>query len=106
LGHIISEEGIVVDPKKMEAIRGWSRIINVTEVKSFMGHAGYYRIFIEGLSNIAHPITTLQKNGVKFQWTLDCENSFEHLKHLLTSPQILRIFYPNNDIIVCTDACK
>jgi hypothetical protein len=47
LGHIISEEGIIVDPKKIEAIRGWSKPKNVTEVRSFMGLAGYYRIFIE-----------------------------------------------------------
>jgi hypothetical protein len=47
-----------------------------------------------------------QKKGVKFQWTLDCERSFQHLKHLLTSDPILRIFYPNEDFIVCTNACK
>ena len=47
LGHIISEDGIAVDPKKIESIRGWSAPNNVTEVKSFMGLAGYYSIFIE-----------------------------------------------------------
>jgi hypothetical protein len=78
----------------------------VIEVRSFMGLAGYYRIFIEGFSNIAHPITSLQRKGVKFQWTLDCEKSFQHLKQLLTSAPILRIVDPNEDFIVCTDACK
>jgi hypothetical protein len=71
-----------------------------------MGLAGYYRIFIEGFSNIAHPITSLQRKGVKFQWALDCEKSFEHLKQLLTSAPILRIADPNEDFIVCTNACK
>jgi hypothetical protein len=61
LGHIISEDGIEVDLEKIEAIREWSTPKNVTEVISFMGLAGYYNIFIEGLSNIAHPITSLQK---------------------------------------------
>jgi len=80
LGHIISEEGILVDPEKIEAIREWSTSKNVREVRSFMGLAGYYIIFIEGLSKIAHPITYFQRKEVKFQWTLDCEKSFQHLK--------------------------
>jgi hypothetical protein len=106
LGHIISKDGIEVDPEKIEAIRECSAPNNVTEVRSFMGLAGYYRIFIEGFSKIAHPITSLQKKGVKFQWTLDCERSFQHLKQLLTSAPILRIVDPNEDFIACTDACK
>jgi hypothetical protein len=106
LGHIISEDEITVDPEKIEAIREWSTPKNVTKVRSFMGLAPYYRIFIEGFSNIAHPITSLQNKGVKFQWTLDCEKSFQHLKQLLTSAPILRIANPNEDFIVCTDACK
>jgi hypothetical protein len=101
LGHIISEDGIAMDLEKIEAIREWSAPKNVTEVRSFMGLAGYYRIFIEGFSKIAHPITSLQKKGVKFQWTLDCEKSFQHLKQLLTSDPILRIANPNEDFIVC-----
>jgi hypothetical protein len=106
LGHIISKDGIVVDPKKIESIRELSAPKNVTEVRSFMGLAGYYRIFIEGFSKIAHPITFLQKKGVKFQWTVDCERIFQHLKQLLTSSPILRIADPNEDFIVCTNACK
>jgi hypothetical protein len=66
LGHIISEDGIAMDPEKIESIREWSVPKNVTKVKSFMGIAGYYNIFIEGFSNISHPITSLQRKGVKF----------------------------------------
>jgi hypothetical protein len=106
LGHIISKDGIEVDPEKREAIREWPVPKNVTEVRSFMGLAGYYKRFIEGFSNIAHPITSLQRKGVKFQWTLDCKKSFQHLKQLLTSAPILRIADPNGYFIVCTDACK
>ena len=69
-----------MDPEKIEAIREWSAPKNVTYVRSFMRLVGYYRRFIEGFSKIAHPITSLQKKGVKFQWTLDCEKSFQHLK--------------------------
>ena len=71
-----------------------------------MGLVGYYRIIIEIVSKIAHPITSLQNKGVKFEWTLDCERSFQHLKYLLTSAPILRIVDPKEDFIVCTDACK
>jgi hypothetical protein len=59
LGNIISEQVIAVDPEKIEAIRGWPTPINVSYVRYFMGLSGYYRRFIVGLYNIAHPITSL-----------------------------------------------
>jgi hypothetical protein len=72
LGHIISEERIVVDPEKVEAIREWLAPRNVAEVISFMGLAGYYRRFIARFSKIAHSITSLQRKEKKFQWTEEC----------------------------------
>jgi hypothetical protein len=66
LGHVISGEGIVVDPTKVEAIMEWPVSMNVTEVRSFMGLAGYYRQFVEGFSKIANPIMELQKKNKKF----------------------------------------
>jgi hypothetical protein len=77
LGHIISEEGIVVDPEKVEAIREWPAPRNVEEVRSFMGLVGYYRRFIARFSKIAHFITSLQRKEKKFQWTEDCERNFQ-----------------------------
>jgi hypothetical protein len=106
LGHIISEEGVVVDPEKVQAIQEWPALRNVAEVTSFMGLAGYYRRFIAGFSRIAHSITSLQKKEKKFQWTEECESSFQRLKQLLTSAPILKIADPNKDYVVCTDACK
>jgi hypothetical protein len=106
LGHIISKYGITMDPEKVESIREWLAPKNVTEVRYFMGLVGYYKIFIGGFSKIAHPITSLQRKGMKFQWTSNCERSFQHLKQLLTSSPILRIADPNGDFIVCTDACN
>jgi hypothetical protein len=78
LGHIISEEGIKVDLEKIRAIEGWPKRRNVSEVRSFMGLVGYYRIFFEGLSNVTHPITSLQNKVVKFECviTLNCLGSF------------------------------
>ena len=59
LGHFISEEGISMDPEKIEAIMNWLTPRNVTDVRSFMGLVGYYRRFNEGFSKVAHPITSL-----------------------------------------------
>ena len=69
LGHIIFEEGVTVDPEKIRAIMEWPTPKNVSKVISFMGLDGYYRRFIKGFSKLAHPITSLQKKGVKFDWT-------------------------------------
>ena len=94
LGHIISEEGIYVDAEKIEVIMNWPIPRNVTDVRYFMGLAGYYRRFIEGFSRVAHAITSLQKKGTKFEWTLKCEESFQQLKNLLTSATLLKVADP------------
>src|SRR5882757_9879651 len=64
LGHIISKEGISVDPEKIGTIMNWPTPRNVTDVRSFMGLVEYYRRFIEGFSKVAHAITSLQKKGM------------------------------------------
>jgi hypothetical protein len=89
LGHIISGEGISVDPEKVKAIMEWPVPKNAHEVRSFMGLAGYYRRFVEGFSKIAKPITTLQCKGVRYEWTEECDSAFIELKRLLTSAPIL-----------------
>jgi hypothetical protein len=71
-----------------------------------MGLAGYYIRFITRFSKIAHPITSLQRKEKKFQWTEECEESFQRLKQLLTNASILRIANPNMDFVVCIDVCK
>ena len=80
LGHVISKEGIAVDPKKVQAISDWLVPKDMADVRSFMGLTGYHRIFIEGFSKIAYPITSLQKKGVKFAWTSRFQESFDQLK--------------------------
>ena len=106
LGHIISEEGISVDPENIEAIVNWPTPRNVTDVRSFMGLVGYYKRFIEGFSKVAHAITSLQKKGIKFEWTLKCEENFQRLKNLLTSAPVLKVADPEKDFVVCIDACE
>jgi hypothetical protein len=106
LGHIILADGIAIDLEKIQAIRLWSVPRTITEVKSFMGLAIYYQIFIKGLSNIASPITCLQKKGVKFEWNSKCEERFQQLKYILTSVTILNIAYLDEFFVVCIDTCK
>ena len=71
-----------------------------------MGLTGYYKRFIVRFSKIAHPITSLQKKGTKFEWTIKCEKNFNLLKELLTSAPVLNIADPNESCVVCIDACK
>jgi len=69
LGHVVSKEGIAVDPEKIRAIMEWVAPKSVDEVRSFMGLEGYYMRFIRNFSQIPYPITSLQRKGKKFEWT-------------------------------------
>ena len=77
LGHVVSKEGIRVDPAKIEAVRGWTRPTSPTEIRSFVGLAGYYRRFVSSFSTIAAPLTRLTRQDVSFQWSDECEESFQ-----------------------------
>ena len=70
--HIVSAKGIRVDPVKIEAIMNWKPPRNVTEVRSFLGLAGYYRRFVQGFSFISCSLTRLLRKGVKFEWNDKC----------------------------------
>jgi hypothetical protein len=89
LGHIVSTEGIVVDPSKVTAVTEWEPPKNVGEIHSFLGLAGYYRRFIENFSKIAKPMTELLKKENKFKWTDECEINFQDLKKRLVSTPVL-----------------
>ena len=73
LGHVVSKDGIQVDPKKIEAIIEWLRPTTVTEVRHFLGLASYYRRFVKDFSKITAPLTRLTQKNVKFNWTDICE---------------------------------
>ena len=68
LGHVISAEGVSVDPYKIEAVVSWKPLKNVSEVSSFLGLAENYRKFVEGFSKIAAPLTKLTRKDVKCDW--------------------------------------
>jgi hypothetical protein len=89
LGHVLSAEGVAVDPGKVKDILNWKPLISVHEVRSFLGMAGYYRRFIPDFSKVAKPITELLKNQIKFIWSPECEKAFRILKKSLTSAPVL-----------------
>ena len=89
LGHVLSAEGVAVDPGKVEDVLCWKPPTTVHEVRSLLGMAGYYHRFIPGFSRVAKPITTLLKNQTKFVWSCECEQAFQTLKRLLTTAPVL-----------------
>ncbi|XP_075076472.1 uncharacterized protein LOC142163117 [Nicotiana tabacum] len=87
----VSSAGIQVDPKKIEAVKNWTRPASATDIRSFLGLAGYYRRFVEGFSSIAAPMTRLTQKGVQFRWSDECEASFQKLKMALTTAPDLKL---------------
>ena len=104
LGHVVSVDDIYVDPQKVEAVANWEQPTTVTEVRSFLGLAGYYRRFIKGFSKIAGPLHCLTRKRVKFEWTDRCEGSFQTLKERLTSAPVLTMLEGNEGFEVYSDA--
>ena len=104
LGHIVSQSGISVDPSKIEAVMDWNQPMTPTEIRSFLGLAGYYRRFVEGFSKIATPLTRLTRKEVKFTWTDACEHALQELKNRLTTELILTILRSGVKFTIYTDA--
>ncbi|GJR53618.1 putative reverse transcriptase domain-containing protein [Tanacetum coccineum] len=99
LGHVIDSKGIHVDPAKIESIKDWASPKSPTEIRQFLGLAGYYRRFIEGFSKIAKPMTKLTQKKVKFEWGDKQEAAFQLLKQKLCSAPILALPEGSEDFI-------
>ncbi len=118
LGHVISADGISTDPAKTEALRTWTVPTNVSELRAFLGFAGYYRRFVEGFSAIARPLTDLlggtqkKRKGQKkvatppppWIWSSACQDAFDTLRDKLTHPPILAYANFEKSFILHTDA--
>ena len=96
LGHLVDHHEVRMDPKKVEAIVTWQPPIKVTELRSFLGLANYYRKFITGYSKRASPLIDLLKKDAKWVWSDVCQEAFEKLKAAIASEPILRL--PNFEL--------
>jgi hypothetical protein len=89
LGHVISKGGIFTDLSKVQNVLSWKAPTSVSDIRSFLGLARYYRRFIEGFLKISKPMTKLLEKDKQFEWTPACEASFQELKKRLTTVSVL-----------------
>ncbi|GJR61171.1 putative nucleotidyltransferase, ribonuclease H [Tanacetum coccineum] len=104
LGHVIDSSGIHVDPAKIEAVKNWASPTTPSEIRQFLGLAGYYRRFIKRFSKIAKPMTELTQKNQKFDWGEEQEEAFQLLKQKLCAAPILALPEGSEDFVVYCDA--
>ncbi len=103
LGYVISDAGIQPNPEKIKCIKNFPAPTNVKQIQQFLGLTGYYRRFINHYSDLMKPLTLLLKKDTPFQWSKECENSFQKLITLLTEdlllkyPDFSKLFFLNTD---------
>ncbi|KAK9140215.1 hypothetical protein Scep_009896 [Stephania cephalantha] len=106
LGHIIGASGVSVDPAKVRAVIDWPTPRTMTDIRSFLGLASYYRRFVQDFSKIAAPMTQLTKKDISFQRNDSCEQAFRILKERLTTAPVLVLPESGKGLEVNTDASK
>jgi hypothetical protein len=106
LKHVISDEGVAVDPGKVKAMVEWTKPTSVFEIQSFLGLTDYYRRFIEGFSKLLRPLTTLTRKNARFVWTDECEQCFQKLKRRLVTAPVLALPTESGNLVVNSDASK
>ncbi|KAI3776024.1 hypothetical protein L1987_45784 [Smallanthus sonchifolius] len=104
LGHIVNDKGIHVNPVKIETVKNWNAPKTPTEVRSFLGLAGYYCRFISNFSKIAVPLTALTHMGKTYEWGPKQEEAFQTLKQKLCNAPILTLPDGIDDLVVYCDA--
>ena len=104
LGHVITKDGIFVDEKKTEKISKYQIPKSQTEVRSFLGLCNYYRRFVKNFSKLATPLNQLLQEDTKFNWSQECEESFQALKHAFVTAPMLKYPDMNAPFILSTDA--
>lgn len=104
LGHVVGRDGVRMMEEKVKAVNDWPTPKKVTDVRAFLGTAGYYRNFIKGFSGIAAPLSSLTKDNVKFEWRGQHQAAFDRLKRAIKEGPVLAIPDPNLPFLVHTDA--
>ena len=100
---MVTEEGIAADPEKVAQVRTWPTPENITEVKSFLGLASYYRRFMPDFSTIAKPLYKLTEAKAGFAWTEQCQLAFDSLMGLLTAGRVLAYPTMEGKFVLDTD---
>ncbi|GJT43820.1 putative reverse transcriptase domain-containing protein [Tanacetum coccineum] len=106
LGHVVNRDGIHVDPSKVESVKNWKTPESSTEIRSFLGLAGYYRRFIENFSKIAKPLTMLTQKNKTYVWGDKQDEAFQILKEKLCNAPVLALPDGPDDFVVYCDASK
>ncbi|KAL0540967.1 hypothetical protein IC582_020993 [Cucumis melo] len=106
LGHVVSKASVFVDPAKIEAVTSWPRPSTVSEIRSFLGLAGYYQWFVENFSRIATPLIQLIRKRAPFVWSKACEDSFQNLKLKLVTTLVLIVPDGSGSFVIYSDASK
>jgi hypothetical protein len=106
LGHVITRGGIAVDSGKVKDVLNWKPPTTVSEIRSFLGLAGYYWRFIEGFSKIVQPLTSLLEKDKKFVWSEACQNRFDELGKRLTTALVLAMPDVHKSFNIYCDASK
>ncbi|GKC85288.1 putative nucleotidyltransferase, ribonuclease H [Tanacetum coccineum] len=106
LGHVVNRDGIHVDPSKVESVKNWKTPESPTEIRSFLGLAGYYRRFIENFSKIAKPLTLLTQKNKAYVWGDKQDEAFQILKEKLCNAHVLALPDGPDDFVVYCDASK
>ncbi|CAI7834224.1 unnamed protein product [Closterium sp. NIES-54] len=104
LGHVISEAGVEIDPKKLDTVKAWHPSTNITELQSFLGFVNFVRRFVPDMARLTAPLTDLLRKGVVFTWGEKEHAAFSALKTFLCSPPVLRMADPHRPFEVVTDA--
>ena len=103
LGHIISHEGVKVDPNKIKPIKEWTKPVNISKLRGFLGLTGYYRRFIKNYAHITAPLTNLLKKN-SFLWDEEAGRCFEELKEVMSNAPVLAILDFSKPFIIECDA--
>lgn len=103
LGHIISVDGVSVDPSKINTIQEWPVPMSISTLRGFLCLSGYYRCFVKDYATIAGPLTDLLKAGT-FKWNEKAEVAFQQLKQTMTSLPVLHLLDFSSSFDVTTNA--